>query len=415
MSALAAQAAQGLKRYRRGTDRILPPEATLARVRPLLPVMGITRLANVTGLDRIGIPVVMVSRPNARSISVSQGKGLELAAAKASGVMEAIETYHAETITLPLKYASFGELCYSHRMVDVAGLPFCAGSRWRDDLAMLWIEGEDLQSGEPVWLPYELVSTNYTLPLPPGSGCFAANTNGLASGNSLGEAICHGLCELIERDATTLWRVRGAAERRARAIDPGTIDDVDCRDLLDRFERANVAVRIWDVTTDIGVACFQCLIIGSHAQDADPEFGAGCHPRREVALCRALTEAAQARTTYIVGARDDLASELYEDEVRARRAKEARELFEEPPPASDFAVTPSWDADTVEDDVEEILRRLREVGLHQAAFVELTKPAFCLPVARVVVPGLEGACHEVGDYLAGPRALVILRAEAELP
>jgi ribosomal protein S12 methylthiotransferase accessory factor len=190
--------------------------------------MGITRIANVTGLDRIGIPVVMVSRPNARSISVSQGKGLELAAAKASGVMEAIETYHAETITLPLKYASFGELCYDHRMIDITGLPFCAGSRWRDDLAMLWIEGEELLSGQPRWLPYELVSTNYTLPLPPGSGCFAANTNGLASGNSLAEAICHGLCELIERDATTLWRMRGAAARRARRLTrtPSTIPTV---------------------------------------------------------------------------------------------------------------------------------------------------------------------------------------------
>ena len=322
--------------------------------------MGITRIANVTGLDRIGIPVVMVSRPNSRSISVSQGKGLDLAAAKASGVMEAIETYHAETITLPLKYASFGELCYSHRMVDIAGLPFCADSRWQDDRAMLWIEGVELLSGKSVWLPYELVSANYTLPLPPGSGCFAANTNGLASGNSLGEAICHGICELIERDATTLWRVRSAAARRARAIDPGTIEDVDCRELLDRFERANVAVLIWNVTTDIGVACFQCLIMGSHARDADPEFGAGCHPRREVALCRALTEAAQARTTYIVGARDDLASELYEDEVRARRAEEAQELFEGPPPVGDFRATPSWDADTVEDDVEEILRRLQQ-------------------------------------------------------
>jgi YcaO-like protein with predicted kinase domain len=413
MSALAGAAAEGLKNYRRGTDRILPPEATLARVRPLLPVMGITRIANVTGLDRIGIPVVMVSRPNSRSISVSQGKGLDLAAAKASGVMEAIETYHAETITLPLKFASFGELCYSHRMIDVAGLPFCAGSRWRDDLAMLWIEGADLMSGEPVWLPYELVSTNYTLPLPPGSGCFAANTNGLASGNSLGEAICHGLCELIERDATTLWRVRSAAARRARAIDPATIEDVDGRDLLHRFERADVAVRIWDVTTDIGVACFQCLIMGSHAHDADPEFGAGCHPRREVALCRALTEAAQARTTYIVGARDDLASELYDDEVRARRAEEARELFEGAPPAGDFALTPSWDADTIEDDIEEILHRLRQVGLHEVALVELTKPAFRLPVARLVVPGLEGAYHEVGDYLAGPRALGVLGAEGE--
>jgi YcaO-like protein with predicted kinase domain len=411
MSALASQLAETRKNYRRGTDRVLPPEATLARVRPLLPIMGITRIANVTGLDRIGIPVVMVSRPNARSISVSQGKGLELAAAKASGVMEAIETYHAETITLPLKYASFGELCYDHRIIDITGLPFCAGSRWRDDLAMLWIEGEELLSGQPGWLPYELVSTNYTLPLPPGSGCFAANTNGLASGNSLAEAICHGLCELIERDAATLWRMRSAAARRARAVDPDTIDDPDCRDLLARFERANVAVRSWDITTDVGVACFQCLIMGSHPQDADPEFGAGCHPRREVALCRALTEAAQARTTYIVGARDDLASELYEDEVRARRAEEARALFEEPRPAGDFRATPNWDADTVEDDVDQILRCLQQVGVREVACVDLTKPAFRLPVVRVVVPGLEGAYHEAGDYLAGPRALAVLGAE----
>ena len=132
MNALAGLAGNQPKRYRRGTDRIVPPDATLARVRPLLPAMGITRIANVTGLDRIGIPVVMVSRPNSRSLSLSQGKGLDLAAAKASGVMEAIEAYHAETITLPLKFASFGELCYSHSMIDIGGLPFCAGSRWRE-------------------------------------------------------------------------------------------------------------------------------------------------------------------------------------------------------------------------------------------------------------------------------------------
>lgn len=413
MSTVVGLAAADRKRYRRGTDRIVPPEATLARVRPLLPVMGITRIANVTGLDRIGIPVVMVSRPNARSISVSQGKGLDLAAAKASGLMEAIETYHAETITLPVKFASFSELCYSHRMIDVAGLPFCAGSRWRDDLAMLWIEGRDLLSGDPVWLPYELVSANYTQPLAPGSGCFAANTNGLASGNSLAEAICHGMCELIERDATTLWRFQSEAARAARAVDPDTIDDPDCRALLACFERAGIAVRIWDATSDIEVACFQCLIMGQHARDADPEFGSGCHPRREVALCRALTEAAQARTTYIVGARDDLGSELYEDEIRAGRAQEARALFEGPPPARDVRAAPSWDVETVEDDIDELLRRLQQVGIRQAAFVELTNPALRLPVARVVIPGLEGAYHEAGDYLAGPRALAALRAEGE--
>jgi ribosomal protein S12 methylthiotransferase accessory factor len=110
MSVLTGLAAADRKRYRRGTDRIVPPEATLARVRPLLPVMGITRVANVTGLDRVGIPVVMVSRPKARSISVSHGKGLDISSAKASGEMEAIETYHAETITLPVKNESNGDL-----------------------------------------------------------------------------------------------------------------------------------------------------------------------------------------------------------------------------------------------------------------------------------------------------------------
>ncbi len=57
-----------------------------------LAVMGISRVTNVTGLDTVGIPLVMVCRPNSRSISVSQGKGCDLDAAKASGVMESVET-----------------------------------------------------------------------------------------------------------------------------------------------------------------------------------------------------------------------------------------------------------------------------------------------------------------------------------
>lgn len=76
--------------------RLVSAEETLARVKPLFPLFGITRVANVTGLDTIGIPVVMVNRPNSRGLAVSQGKGVTLAAAKASAVMESIESWHAE-------------------------------------------------------------------------------------------------------------------------------------------------------------------------------------------------------------------------------------------------------------------------------------------------------------------------------
>src|ERR671923_2097286 len=114
---------RALKGHRRGTHRLVAPGATVERIAPLKSRMGITRVANVTGLDRIGIPVVMVCRPNARSIAVSQGKGLDLDAARASGLMESVETYHAETITLPLRYCSHEDLRYSHAVVDVGRLP----------------------------------------------------------------------------------------------------------------------------------------------------------------------------------------------------------------------------------------------------------------------------------------------------
>ena len=76
------------KGYFSGTHRCVEPARTIERLRPMLKAMGITRIANITGLDRIGIPVVMVCRPNSRSVSVSQGKGLTLDAAKASGLMD---------------------------------------------------------------------------------------------------------------------------------------------------------------------------------------------------------------------------------------------------------------------------------------------------------------------------------------
>ena len=293
-----------VKIHRRGTHRTLDPRETLKRVTPHMPAMGITRIANVTGLDDIGIPVVMVCRPNSRSISVSQGKGADLDAAKASGLMEAIETWHAEHITLPLKLASFDELRDEHALIDVERLPHSVGSRYRSDLALLWIEGCNLFDDQPLWLPFELVHTDYRLSQPTGSGCFPGNTNGLASGNHLLEAAAHALYEVIERDALTLSRLAHPSRIKC-SLDLASVDDPACIDLLARFDRAGLNVKVWDVTSDIGIACFECLLIGKSDDDTEPEFGSGCHAVREVALLRALTEAAQARTTYIAGSRDD--------------------------------------------------------------------------------------------------------------
>jgi YcaO-like protein with predicted kinase domain len=396
---------EAAKRYFDGTQRTCTPQETVARLRPFLRGMGITRIANVTGLDRTGIPVVMVCRPNARSVTVSQGKGITLDAAKASGVMEAVELWHAERITCPLKLASFEELRSEHRVVDVAALPQAAESRFAAERPLLWIEGEDLLGGGSAWVPYELVSANYTLPLPPGSGCFQANTNGLASGNHWLEAVSHGLCEVVERDATTLWKHRSPRAQAASVLDPDSIDDAACRSVLARLAAADLRLRIWDTTSDVGIASFVCLLMGPEGDNADPEFGAGCHPVRAIALLRALTEAAQARNTYIAGARDDYFSHLYGAGERARRRAVCARLLESPAQPRAFGHVPSFESPTIEGDLRWMLARLRSVGIDQAVVVDLTREAIGVPVVRVIVPGLEGVMEEEhGDYAPGRRA-----------
>ncbi len=92
------------KRWREGTHRTRAPQQTLDAFRPLLARLGITRLANVTGLDRIGLPVCVAVRPNSRALATSQGKGETLPAAMASAMMESIETWHAERVAAPLRW-----------------------------------------------------------------------------------------------------------------------------------------------------------------------------------------------------------------------------------------------------------------------------------------------------------------------
>lgn len=402
----ASQTAQTRKTHVCGTHRTMAPEDTLARVAPLFPVMGITRVANVTGLDKVGIPVVMVTRPNARSIAVSQGKGASLAAAKASGVMESVEVYHAERITLPVKFASYEDLRWSHRVVDVTRLPRLAGSSFSPHTPMLWIEGTDLMTDTPALVPYEMVSMNYTLPLPPGSGAFLASSNGLASGNHRLEAITHGLNEVVERDALTLWHQRGAAGRAARRLELSTVTDPLCRSLISRFDAAAVEVAAWDLTTDVGLPTFLVRVIEGDARLENtirPATGSGTHTTREVALSRALTEAAQSRLTFISGARDDMPRDEYSahlsPDLRGRWRREAHGDG----PGRDFAGCPTAPAQTLAEDLDHQLSRLRAVGITEAVAVDLTKPEFGIPVVRVVVPGLEGVDHSP-DYVLGARA-----------
>jgi YcaO-like protein with predicted kinase domain len=393
------------KTFTEGTHRLVDPGSTVTRVLRLAPVMGITRVANITGLDEVGIPVVMVCRPNSRSLAVSQGKGLTLAAAKASGLMESVEAYHAERIVLPLKLATYEELRYTHTVIDVEQLPRLSVSLFHPNLRLLWIEGYDLLRDERVWVPYELVHTDYTLPLPAGSGCFPLTSNGLASGNHLLEAASHAICEAVERDSTTLWHLQSDDAQRQTCVDLSLVDDDACRDVLRRYEMSGIAVAAWETTTDVRIPSFACTIVSQSQDPFRPLYatsGMGCHPSRSIALLRALTEAAQSRLTMIAGSRDDAVRRRYELSQSPDFAERSRDTVCEDVPHRRFDRAPTWESDDFEDDIAWELDRLAGAGIKRVVLVDLTKPEFGLPVVRVVIPGLEGTDHAPG-YVAGPR------------
>lgn len=391
------------KIYRSGTHRSRAPQQTLEWIAPKLATMGITRVANITGLDRIGIPVTMVVRPNSRSLAVSQGKGLCLTSARVSGIMESIETYHAERIDQPLRLADATALKHQKRIIKTDRMAKSSENHFHDEARILWIEGIDLLSGERVWVPYEAVHSDFTLPRQSGSGYFPANTNGLASGNCQAEAVAHALYEVIERDAIALWHQRGNYSENIVNLD-GMVDR-DCITVLAKLCKAGMSVRVWNVTNDIGVPCFHCLIMGNEDNHADPEFGSGCHPDSRVALLRALTEAAQARTTFIAGSRDDFGLAPYTDKARNERLKACSNLMGSATAQVAFESVSDKSFDTVSDDIEWVLQNLVQAGIDEVIWIDLSLAQINIPVARVIVPGLEGPYDSTsGDYVPGERA-----------
>jgi ribosomal protein S12 methylthiotransferase accessory factor len=394
------------KAFNDGTQRTVSTEETWRRIRPFFRDFGITRVANLTGLDSLGIPVCAAFRPNSRSLAVSQGKGVDVTAAMVSAAMESIEGFHAEGIALPLRLGTIEELSRELSLVDARRLPLAANKTFDARSRILWIEAKHLLDGTGIWVPMELVHLSFTVPALTGSGYFVASSNGLASGNHLLEAVSHGLCEVIERDAVTLWALFGEEYAEKCRVDLATLDDPAVLPLLEQFERGGVSVAVWDITSDVGVAAFACAIINKAPSPLHPwphARGMGCHPSRRIALMRALTEAAQSRLTVIAGSRDDLKQTRYRELLDPESQERTRKLIVERQGTRRYRDIPTFEAETFDADVRHLATRLRTVGLGAPLIVDLTRPNTPFAVVRVLVPGLE-AMYDMPGYTPGQRA-----------
>ena len=382
-------------------DRVRAPAETVALMRPRMMEFGVTRLARVTGLDRVGIPVWSAIRPNSRRLSVSQGKGVDDAAAAASALMEAIEVATAERLDLPRLTASAQEMAAAGRNVGLFEGLLRAGANAPDPAEVVdWVEGHDLIADAAVWLPLDVVALFDNRQ----RSRYWQSTDGLASGNILWEAVFHGLCERVERDALALWALRDDAGIAERCCDPLIYGDAEIAKLAVKIADAGLQLRLFDIASDAAIPVFFATISpppsGHESQWShfDLSSGSGCHPRQARAAIRAITEAAQTRLTTISAARDDFDPRKYATRLKADLLPYVY-------------CSPKRDKPSEEEaDIDRnaylafMIARLKAIGVTSVVVVplEVGDPAYA--VAKVLVPDLETV---PGDrrFVHGARAL----------
>jgi ribosomal protein S12 methylthiotransferase accessory factor len=376
------------KGYVLDTHRSKPPEETLKSARKAAGAAGITRVADITGLDRLGIPVFTSMRPRAEegAITVYNGKGFTAQEAEVSAIMEGVERYSAEKGSYRIVTGSYTELeKTSQSILDPATLILPGARNYSYGEELEWVAGFSIARKTDVLVPAEAVFHPYHRT----NQLFRTNTNGLAAGNVMEEAVFHALMELIERDAWSLFEVDAS---RCRDLE---VSASDCgyqpvREILSRLEAASVKAYIKDITSDVGIPTFAAAMDDEVTKDpALLSLGVGTHLAPEIAVLRALTEAAQSRLTTIHGTREDTFKAEYARRIGYDRLKRInRRWFASSEERVRLADLESHASNDFLVDIECTVKRLGGAGLREVIVVDLTREGVGIPAVRVLVPGL---------------------------
>ena len=363
----------------------------------LLEAIGVSRIAHVDGLDRLDLPTVIAHRPRGSSLSSHQGKGLDHELATISAVMEALECDRAENFDAVDRIASLEDLQSEGRPTLVPeDLPgprfFTTPPGFEEAIPRDWVEFADLGGGPDHLVPASLIRLDFDTDhqrhrrearwLPP-------NTNGIAAGNTRSEATLHALCEIVERHAL-------ACPAAMIAMDPEGTSDPLVSVLATHLDDADIEVRLQlrlgKTRSDqpfIRIPTYFCLLIdhGPRATRRPPAFGSGAHPSPRVAILRAITEAVQARTSLVAGARDDILPDVYErsSPSRPEEAEPKRITNHNIQPIGILPASPQTMVDTC-------IKRLDDAGFDRVLVTSLESSrddvAATIPVQRVVIPGM---------------------------
>ena len=188
------------------------------------------------------------------------------------------------------------------------------------------------------------------------------------------------------------------SHRITARVDPRRIADTGVAALLDRCDDAAMQVEVWEITSDIGVPAFFCVIDDVRGE---PPFlgrfgGTGCHPSADVAMCRALAEAARAASPTSWEPAMTSRPQLRAGGLAAQHRRPDSRSTGGPSGGRPRPACAVLRHDTVAADVRPVMARLSARDFDRIARIDLTPGAVGLPCVRLVIPGPQGHVAQAG-------------------
>ena len=343
------------------------------------------------------------------------GKGVSESQCKASAMMEAVERYcgqkfaHSRTVHVP--YEKVKDWSIHPSEFKFPSLPpKCASCPDRErgcfqDLNRVskeWTWGYSLLRKVPVLVPSAVVYYPY---ISDEAESFMFNdTGGLSSGNTIEEAILHGIAEIVERDALfydfNLGNLENAhlvnlAQSKSKYIQ----ECVSCLDPLQSIFIFLIANR----EMKLEIPSFSAFVCYKRGNARRYFGGSGTSLNPEIGLLRALTEMEQQKVRQGVIGRLDASTLVTRTDL-------------DPENAITLGEVPNRSTGNVKGDIELYLDEFSNIGT-DVIVVDLTHPEIKIPVVRVLVPKLvaySGSAVKEEVFLKGMKRSGIDESEERL-
>lgn len=369
-----------LKGHTYGEDKVRPPAETVAEVRRRLAGLNLDILQKTMRIDtrRLDIPVYIsiCGQEAIRTVGTRKqmGKGSTPVQAEASALMELVERFSFFSF---MKQTPFPVCTYAEAPGDTLPLAFLGlaihdtvtdmdeATRVLGSLPFRWARAWSLSRCSEVLIPIDwfYLINEY---------------NGPAAGNTLEEAILHGICEVVERHVSSVISLK---EPITPSIDAASVGDEAARMLLEKYGSHGIQLFIKDFSLDTGIPTVAALAWdpSTFPERSEIVFTAGTATNPEKSLVRALTEVAQ-----LAGDFQNRTS--YRPTLPKYRSLDEAAYLTSPAPSVPIRALPDLSHPNLRVEVQSCVGALSRLGL-EVLIIDVTHPELRIPAVYTIIPG----------------------------